>query len=121
MPRTPRLIHQIKSSWSDEEYTELLRVAEARKLPPGACVRLLVNDYLRTQLTRSETLLLEAVQELQANYMDVIRLSLNKQLSVAALHDATGRNRRRRRDLAQEFLATIRARGTTSEADEDED
>ena len=89
-------------------------------MPLGVCVHALVSDALRTQLTRGETLLLEAVEELQANYLGVIRLSLNKQLSLTALDQMEGQNRLRRRDLAQAFLSKVPTYDTTPETDEDD-
>jgi hypothetical protein len=121
MNRTKQKVHQIKTTWTDEEFAQVQRIAEARKMPLGVCVHALVSDVLRSRLTRGETLLLEAVEELQANYLGVIQLQIDKQFSPAAFDEMVEQNRLQRRELAQEFLLTVPASESTPETDEDED
>ena len=121
MARTREKIHQIKTTWTEGEFAQLQRLAQARKMSLGVCVHALVSDVLRTRLTRGETLLLEAVEELQANYLGVIHLQIEKQFSAAAFDKMTQQNRWRRRELAHEFLLTVPASDTTPETDEDDD
>jgi hypothetical protein len=99
----------------------LQRLAEARKVPLGVCVHALVSDVLRSRLTRGETVLIEAVEEMQANYLGVIQLQIDKQFSPAAFAEMVEQNRLRRRELAQEFLLTVPASNDTLGPDEDED
>ena len=120
MPNQERLSEKVKVNLTEGECAQLRRVAKARNLPLGTCVRAIVADYLRSQLTRGETLLLEAVEELQANYLGVIQMSLSKQLSLATLNEMETRNRLRRRDLAQAFLSEVPAYDSAPEADEDD-
>ena len=89
-------------------------------MPLAVCVHALVSDVLRTRLTRGETLLLEAVEELQANYLGVIQLQIGKQFSPAAFEGMKEQNRLRRRELAHEFLLTVPASHDTPEAEEDD-
>ena len=121
MPNQERLSEKVKVNFTEGECAQLRRLANARNLPLGTCVRAIVTDYLRTQLSRGETLLLEAVEELQANYLGVIRLSLSKQLSMTALDETEGRNRLRRRDLAQAFLSEVPVYDTTPDTDDEEE
>ena len=120
MNRTKQKVHQIKTTWTDDEFAQLQRIAEARKMPLGVCVHALVSDYLRTRLTRGETLLLEAIAETKANHVEVIRLSLEKKLSLAALEELVEQNALRRRELAHEFLLTVPASDDSPEAEEDD-
>jgi hypothetical protein len=120
MIRTKQKVHQIKTTWTDEEFAQLQRMAEARKMPLGVCVHALVSDVLRSRLTRGETLLLEAVEELQANYLGVIQLQIDKQFSPASFAEMAEQNRLRRRELAHEFLLTAPASDGTPEAEEDD-
>jgi hypothetical protein len=115
-----RLSEKVKVNFTEAELAQLRREAKARKLALGPCVRALVNDYLRTRLTRGETVLLEAVEELQANYLGVIQLQIDKQFSPASFEEAKEQNRLRRRELAHEFLLTIPASHHTPEAEEDD-
>ena len=118
MQNHERLSEKVKVNFTEDECAQLRRLAKVRNLPLGTCIRAIVTDHLRTQLTRGETLLLEAVEELQADYMGVIRMSLSKQLSLTALDEMESRNRLRRRDLAQAFLSEVPAYDATPEANE---
>jgi hypothetical protein len=120
MARKKQKFHQIKTTWTDDEFAKLQRLAEARNLPLAVCVHALVSDVLRTRLTRGETLLLEAVEELQANYLGVIQLQIEKQFSPASFAEMTVQNRLRRRELTHEFLLTVPASNGTSDAEEDD-
>src|SRR5947209_5543368 len=95
-----RLSEKVKVNFTEAELAQLKREARARNMPLGPCVRAIVNDYLRTHLTRGETLLLEAVEELQANYVGVIQLQIDKQFSPASFAEMVEQNRLRRRELA---------------------
>jgi hypothetical protein len=115
-----RLSEKVKVNFTEAELAQLKREARARNMPLGPCVRAIVNDYLRTHLTRGETLLLEAVEELQANYVGVIQLQIDKQFSPASFAEMVEQNRLRRRELAHEFLLTVPASHDTPETDEDD-
>ena len=115
-----RLTEKVKVNFTAAELVQLKRQAQVRNMPLGPCVRAMVNDYLRTRLSRGETLLLEAVEELQANYLGVIQLQIDKQFSPASFAEMAEQNRWRRRELAHEFLLTVPASDDTPEAEEDD-
>jgi hypothetical protein len=121
METKERLTRRVNLNFTEAEYARLEQECRKRKLPVGPCVRAIVNDYLRTQLTRGETLILEAIAEVQANHLDVIRKSLSKQLSPQVLEEIAEYNRLCRRDLVRGFLASVPARETTPEDDPDDD
>lgn len=125
MSNQERLSEKVKVNFTEAELARLQLEAQARNLPVGPCVRAIVNDYFRTRLTRGETLLLEAVEELQANYLGVIQLQIDKQFSPSSFVDMKDQNRLRRRDLVHEFLLTIPTsqdtRATETDEDENED
>ncbi|MFL6353338.1 MAG: hypothetical protein ACJ74Z_16020 [Bryobacteraceae bacterium] len=109
-----------KVNFTEDEYAQLQRECRTRKLQTSPCIRAIVNDYLNTRLSRGETVLLEAVEELQANYLGVIQLQIDKQFSPASFADMAEQNRLRRRDLAHEFLLTVPASGDMPETEEDD-
>ena len=125
MSNQERLSEKVKVNFTEAELARMQLEAQARNLPLGPCVRAIVNDYFRTRLTRGETLLLEAVEELQANYLGVIQLQIDKQFSPASFANMQGQNRLRRRELVYEFLLTAPTsqdtRTTESDEDENED
>ena len=119
MNRTKQKVHQIKTTWTDEEFAQLQRLAERRKVPLGVCVHALVKDILRSRLTSGETILLEAIEELQGNYLGVIQLQIDKQFSPTSFAEMKDQNRLRRRELVQEFLLAALASQNTPSTDTD--
>jgi hypothetical protein len=111
----------IKVWMTEAEYAQVERTASKRKLQLGPCLRAILNDYLRTQLSRETTLILEAIAEVQANHLDVLRKSFSKQLTAQTLEEIAEYNRHCRRDLVHGFLASIPARETIPKDDDEDD